>query len=200
MGYSCATPIRSPKLRDEMMGFLKKNFRPWSVITAGTEHACPPEYDPTLQRLCRDGKLDYDSGKCRIGFNYHSMPPGGLNDYVWGTLRWIAVRVGRRKSFAKRLPGKGAVPYTVYDGYEAWPVLARPEWDLRNTPEDHQWCLVDSDGFKPEQRYWADRGFLSSLSAMVLGLNQEADWNDKTVKAELARLSQLWDARMDPPG
>ena len=135
MGYSCATPIRNPKLRNEMMKFLRKNFRPWSVVTAGTDHAIDPDYDPTIHRLCRDGDLDYDSGKCRIGFNYHSMPPGGLNDYVWGTLRWIAVRIGRRKPFAKLLPGKGSVPYTVYDGNEAWPVLTRPEWNLRNTPQ-----------------------------------------------------------------
>ncbi|MFA6234654.1 MAG: hypothetical protein WC824_10790 [Bacteroidota bacterium] len=175
-----------------MFKFLQKNLRSWSELTRGTEFAINPDFDPS-KFLQRDGGLSYDHGKCRIGFNYHSLPPGGLNHYVWSLLRWIAVKVGRRRTFPAALSRKGSVPYTVYDGYEAWPVLPRPEWNLRNTPESHHWNLVDSEGFQPEDRYWRDRGILSVVGGMAFVLDKAADFYDKIIKAELTRLTKLWD-------
>ncbi len=92
MGYSIAAPIKSKKAREKMMSFLADNYRSWSVITAGTKHEL--QYDCTA-KLCIEGELAYDHGKCRIGFNYGG---GGIPyEYMWGVLRWISLQVGRRR-------------------------------------------------------------------------------------------------------
>ena len=174
MSYTCATPIKNAKARDQMFSFLQENFRPWSDI-CGPEYTFDPEYDPS-RNLVTDSGLNYDSGKCRIGFNHKSIS-GGLSHYIYSTLRWMALQVGKRRTFKKVFPkSTEAIPYIVYDGHEAWPVIRK------RAPVDYQWCLVDKDGFKASDSF--DRMFDPQMTRH----------DDGCIKAELVRLTKLWKA------
>jgi hypothetical protein len=170
MGYSIATPLKSAKARDEMWAFMQEHYKPWNEVEPPEAELQPlegtpdfpmamafpqgptnPDYDFTWQ-LCRDGDLSYDNGKNRIGYNYGaSYGPSG--DYGWAVLRWMALRAGRVRKFKKKYGLEEVVPYTVYDGYEAWPVLVRSEWEDK-VDKRARWCLVSPLGTKPVRREW----------------------------------------------
>lgn len=183
MGYSCAAPIQSPKARDRMFAFLEKTYRDWAVV-CGTERDYP-------RSVCHDGQLAYDHGKNRIGFNYRSL--GDEDHYIFSLLRWIALRVGRKRVFKKLSPV--AVPYIVYDGHEAWPTLLKDTW--KDAPEDFRWYLVDEHGFQRADRpwdNWVDDDITRNRNHPYI-VQREAQYVeiDKLVATELARLSKLWE-------
>jgi len=180
MGYSCATPIKSRKAQEQMRTFLKEHFRPWSIVAEGTDLAVPSAFDASLY-LRDESTLSYDHGRLRLGFNYSCMN-SGLDEYVYGVLRWMALRVGRTRPFKKfSLPH---VPYIVYDGNESWPVLAGPL--AQGVLHDTEQYTTDIHGFKPTFR----RQFLSRL----LGQKAALDLCDQLVSDELKRLTTLWEA------
>lgn len=162
MGYSIAVPLKSAKARDECLAFLKANFRPWTKVKPSFPEGVQmlandvrPDYDWT-QGVCSDKKgeetLDYDSGTNRVGFNC-STSDGFIGEYAKAVLRFCALRWGRRRMLKKYTGTRDFVPYWVYDGYEAMPVLVESEWRDR-APQESWWAFCDGTGFKPFRRPW----------------------------------------------
>lgn len=162
MGYSIAVPLKSAKARDECLAFLKTNFRPWSEIKPSFPEGVAllmsdanPDYDWTRD-VCSDiaggETLYYDNGSNRVGFNC-SMSDGFIGEYAKAVLRFCALRWGRQRKLKKYTGTDDSVPYWVYDGYEAMPVLVEPEWGSR-APQESWWAFCDALGFKPFRRLW----------------------------------------------
>jgi len=112
MGYAIAVPCRSRKAQARMVEFLSLNYRPFHTFM-GLSWETSGIHGPLTEK-----ELVYDRGKCRIGFEYGA---GGRDrEYGFCVVRWIARKIGRRRAF-KGIPEP--VPYYVYDGYEAVPLL-----------------------------------------------------------------------------
>jgi hypothetical protein len=130
---------------------------------------------------------------------------------------WMAQRVGRLRTFTKKAKDCGAVPYVLYDGHEAWPVLERSEYEGK-VGNDSEW-LVD-DGFrgmvsladweermqKERMQKTKDEGLTGQAKEAALqaaenmlnwlaGKRKGSEIVDKAIKAELERLTELWEAR-----
>lgn len=152
MGYSIAAPLKSAKARDACYAFLLEYFRPWSeVVAQDAGLKVDPDYDWT-RFLQRDGGLDYDRGKHRVGFNY-GVADEFVGEYAYTALRFCALRWGRKRKLEGSVGSAEPVPYIVYDGYQAWPVLPRSKWEDRAS-KDARWCLVDALGLKLFRRPW----------------------------------------------
>jgi len=103
MGYTVTVQPRNPELLKKMLEFGKANFRPWSQLTG-------QEFD-YASGLLPGKELAYDNSPRRIGFDYKSCAQE--REYVHALCRWMAIRVGTRKS---------GIPQYRYDGCEWHPV------------------------------------------------------------------------------
>ena len=111
MGYSYAVICKSPKLQKKMCDFLEKNFK---MPDGFLEH----------EILYFETDLSYCHYKNQIGCDHGPISPECR--YVMETmLRWIALKVGKRKSNFKELfHGKyGLLPYVNYDSQYNIPVV-----------------------------------------------------------------------------
>jgi len=185
-----------------MMAFLAEHYRPFSAIAKGTplEAECHPDYDPTTAILI-EGELSYDDGKLRIGFDYGPM--FRERHYLYSTIRWIALRVGKKRRLNNSCASLGidhAVYYYVYDGYEAIPVL-RARDCAPKAAQKAGYCIVDEHGFSRWPRPWELRP--TGLVAQAIAdkndywLAEKAAFSsiDTLVHKELKRLSKLWEER-----
>jgi hypothetical protein len=118
MGYTMAVPIKSRKMQARMMAFLDAHFLEELPFKHDMIGDLVPIYPTTEEDLA------YDDGKCRIGFNFSLS-----SAYVYAVCQWIALRVGRRRrsfscdSIAETFRLDQPVPYIVYDGEAAYPLL-----------------------------------------------------------------------------
>jgi hypothetical protein len=106
--------------------------------------------------------LSYDHDPERIGFDYSSGSAD--REYVHALCRWMAIRVGQRKD---------GIPQYIYDGYEQAPVEPR-KFDR------HGWWTPA--GYDAKERSCVMRALA------ILG----EDRSDQKIRAELIRLSKLW--------
>jgi hypothetical protein len=199
MGYSIATRAKSQMAKAEMLAFLAEHYRPLYVIQPSEsefgvvgmiEHqTTTKDYDWT--RWIRGDGLSYDHSALAIGFDCGTSG-GPEGDYAWSILHWISITVGRKRTFSKDGITE-AVPYVVYDGNEAWPVLARSEWGHR-CPERWETRIVDEVGFQPIHRPWKRKSPKSGLSTLAQGKILESAYKkrDEMIRAELVRLTDLW--------
>ncbi len=98
MGYTVTAPVRSKQAWSKMLAFLERNYRTWPALNGrpkGASYIRGPIGDD----------FSYDHGKQRIGFDYNCF--GGEREYMLALVRWIALRVGRKR---------GGRPYYLYDG------------------------------------------------------------------------------------
>jgi hypothetical protein len=228
MGYSFHTPCSSKKARDEMFAFLQENYRPFSVLAAGSGCLSEIAFESELENrewkhtdsirgpLMEDMSYGEPKGPY-IGFDFGSSM-GGEGAWMKDFCRWVAMKVGRRRTFPDI---EGKVPYVVYDIPEnandrdsIWPVLERSEFDVTADLKD----FVVDDGFRGwaqqvrKTRKHSEKGALrrqkeEGWSAKQLGFyreRQEAMWDkqervakraDTYIKRELRRLSELWEKR-----
>jgi len=199
MGYSIATRAKSRSARDELLAFMAEHYKPLHVIQP-PESAFPSvalafehqttEKDYDWTRWIRTD-LSYDHASMAIGFDCGTSG-GPEGDYAWNILHWIAVTVGRKRTFQESGITE-AVPYVVYDGHEAWPVLARSEWGHR-CPERCASRLVDEVGFRPIFRPWKAKVPKPGLVTLAQGVILESCYKkrDAMIRAELVRLTDLW--------
>ena len=182
MGYSIACPARSKKLRDDMLAFMEKNFRPWPDLTGrgGDMYAS----EPTMH-------LSYDQGKCRVGFNYGPLDDGERL-YIYTVTNWMCFRIGKRRQLQIfHSHGKLVAPvhYYVYDGHEACPLPLVTEF------KDH---VPDEPSFKFSgwplyyENGWSKKYHCTSKFSLPAFLMDERRRYGRTIVKEMKRLTQLW--------
>jgi len=190
MGYCAATPICSDKAQAKMVEFLQQHYRPWNAL-ARQYPKLQMLNDPTEQ--WKEGPLSYDHRLRRIGFQYSVLYYA--DHYVFCFLHWIALQVGRRRIFrATQVPE--AIPYIVYDGGEAWPVILKSRWASVVPTDDSRWPLVNDNGFHPASRSWEnwnDDAVKEMGKTNWFKAEQERyNITDQLVEKELQRLTGLW--------
>jgi hypothetical protein len=146
MGYSIAIRARSTKLRKQMVQFMRKNWRKWSdVLGDGDSISSRPG-------LGDEGALDYDNSSDAVGFDYASHCHGWESCLIYSQTRWMALKIGKKKRrFQKDAVTPNVfdepVPFTVYDGYQAWPILVVDNLkEALKLPKTLRWCVTDQLG------------------------------------------------------
>lgn len=140
MGFSLTVSVRSQRLKDGMHEFLLKKYKPWSEFLDDDE---VPDH---FQGPFIDDQLD-TPGKCCIGFDYEPIT-GPEREYHFALVRWMALQIGKRRSKfrGEALELNSPVPYVLFDGIEAMPVLLHTEWE--NSGPDLQAYVCDALGMK----------------------------------------------------
>jgi len=190
MGYTIATPIRDEKTKAKMLAFLKANFRQFTELT---DKNGPHNYyrGPLPDGLPSDESLSYDSGPCRIGFDFNDG--GFAREYIFTVCRWMALKVGRLYSFpTKGTPDlQGDIPIYAYDGDDQddsneeggpTPVLLEGSMDV---PEKKSWCVVNKLGVIVHHR--------NKMVEFMLSMMPDLDGYE-LIRVEMERLDALWNA------
>ena len=196
MGYSLSTPCKSAKARDEMEAFLDEHLRPFSEVIAEDKAALDkirklslfpssfkPDWDPTAYLAVGDG-LAYGAGANKIGFNFSTSHNYG--QWMYGLCRFMALRVGRKRTFKGLLGVEGTFPYYTYD-FEGTPVLTEEDYDRVSESAKGRFSPTDHVGFTHPQP-WGDSDAATRYYRSDVAIG-------KVVKRELARLAVLWDDR-----
>ena len=211
MGLSVSVSVRSQRLKDVMYEFLQRLYRPWSDVL---EELGDDDDDFEVLDFFRgpfvDSELD-SPGKCLIGFDYEPVA-GPEREYHYALVRWIALQVGkRRRTFrSDNLKFAQAVPYYVYDGIEAKPILLASEWpNLSKELKIHaynnlgmsvgdeisrelSWLCIPYEGFSRVATIYHGQ----SSEAITEGLIQEglegAEVLLSIIRTQIARLDVLW--------
>jgi hypothetical protein len=196
MGYSIGMRPKSKQLKDKMLAFMEKYYRPYSVAFKKITGA-----KADYSRFTDD--MSYDNGHYALGFDFNACDPE--RDYIFAVTRWMALKIGKERLFK----GVGSVPFYVYDGGitpdDRWPILVESVWKDK-APAKYQWTLTDDLGYKSLERQWLgvpyftnedgsfrqDKlkervGFLTTL----YGTSPYKCWNH--IRKELQRLDKLWE-------
>ena len=145
MGYSVGMRPKTKALKDKMLAFMEKNYRlPHDVF-----HELFPSFTDDYSRFTDD--MSYDHGRWALGFDYNASEPE--RDYIFAVTRWMALKIGRNKTFKLEKIGKITVPFYVYDGHESCPLLIDQVWKDK-IPKTQGWRLVDDVGFKRWETQW----------------------------------------------
>ena len=135
-----------------MLDFMGANYRRWSVV-CGLESS-------EWHGSAGDPTDDYSYGKDEnsIGIDYQSGLYGFERDYIYSVLRWMAIKVGDRKSEFETDEGDVGpeisafpepVPYYKYDCDEHFnPILVVTKEQEADLPEEHRHWAVDSFGVR----------------------------------------------------
>jgi len=184
MGYSIAMRPRSKKLKQKMIKFMEKNYKAPHTIFKGK---CSSSFSSSSE--VPTDELSYDHAKVALGFNYSCMPEYE-SDYVWVVLRWMTLKIGRKRKW-KALPI--AVPYTVYDGFEAWPVIVEDTIPIDDIPEDKRWAIYTKDCCKVTKH--CDKDTLDYYKKRQQFMEDVFGVKDvlKTIQKEIERLDELWE-------
>lgn len=192
MGYTVTTPAKSQKAKKEMLSFMAEHFRPAHEVFGDLD----PDYDRTASGVLSEDGLDYDRGTSKMGFNYPSW--GEIpRYYAFSVCRWMALKAGRIRRFKKFDLPKTSVPYIVYDGHEAIPVVPESKWTDNEEPE--RFSLCDDFGVKATFQYrsyqrMSKEGYFGDQESLDQALAAEVEI-ENTVRQELQRLDSLWENR-----
>lgn len=185
-----------------MFEFLLEHFLPWPELLG--EESLARFRGPSTDNL------EAAKGKCIIGFDYPNLIEGPEHEYVFSVVRWVAIRVGkRRRTF--RFDGlelDKPVPYYVFDGLEPSPILLEDEWE--NVPPNLLSCVHTRLGLRitpqvARELAWRFLDDEAYLKAAYPGMTQEeiretlistgmedAQEVLTTIRHEIARLDALW--------
>lgn len=202
MGYSISVSVRSQKLKTAMFEFMLEQYRPWPIVIDAEE-------DSRFEGPLVDNMVAAQ-GKCIIGFDYPNLIESAEHEYIFSIVRWMAIRVGKRRSIFRMdgLELPKPVPYYVYDGLEPSPILLEDEWE--DVPLELLSCVHTRLGMKitPEVarelawRYLNDEDFLKAAKpglsreevkeALIAAGLEDANQVLRIINAEIARLDVLW--------
>lgn len=171
-----SVPCKSAKAQEAMLSFLSENYRDSAVVLE-----FPSDHWRHQSPKSPSQHFAYGCSKMKIGFD---RP----NDYETAVLRWIATKVGKRRSF----PDRGItvpVPWLNCDGHGSSPVIPHFLWD---GSEGTKRNVVDEIGWQGVDRWWVGRGSLVASGMSVLGYVAKADREDELIRAEIVRLNSLW--------
>lgn len=153
MGYSISVHVSSDELRSKMLQFLEKGYRKWSVVCGKNPSKCHgSSRGPT-------DDLSYGGTKTSIGFDYQSGMYGFERDYIYSLTRWMAIKVGDRKTEmptdededgpAEVVAFPEPIPYYKYDcDSHLTPILVVTEEQEAALPEEHRHWAVDELGVR----------------------------------------------------
>ncbi len=198
MGYSLSMPTKSTKARDQMLAFLREHHRPFGLILdeagydPGYDYEYNPHMDPTRFILVGD-ELAYGPGASKIGFNFCTSSRWMSMGYFAGSsadtlCRWMALKVGRRRTFKTLLSYPQAFPYFTYDS-KAIPVLTAADikgWEEPMLEIAQCNYLCDEVGFRKDslREYVVDSTQLAQLVLI-----------DEVILREIQRLNALWESK-----
>jgi hypothetical protein len=206
MGYSFYAIATSDKKHKKMLDFLAKHYRRWEDVIKD-DHAFSHGFSDPHGGPC------YCHHKLAIGFDFNGM--GSERDYCFNVIRWVAVKVGKRRRSIAAQDGKyiskWPIPFVVYDGYDFWPIIIGP---MTSAPKEWRWCVTDELGVK--------RGLDSLAGSILLEFGTKEDYEEinkfraehperifdaakvvmkskakevrKIIRNELKRLDELWRA------
>lgn len=129
MGYSISVSARSSRLKSRMVEFLVGSYHPWPDIVEDDEESL------------FNGPMHF--GKLGIGFEY-TAEGGPEREYNFAFVRWLALRIGRRRRQFRGFTFDSPAPYIIVSG-ESIPVLLEADWEQR-PPEPYTCCVVDRFG------------------------------------------------------
>jgi hypothetical protein len=141
MGASISTLVANGRVHARMLDFLGTNWREYGKL--GIDNI------PT--RLDGNGKTVFDySGSCGqyangIGTEYYGHLYGWERLYTTAVLRWVAVKIGRKRlRFSREVLGSETIsapaPYLIYDSEEYWPIFVTTFKEAVGLPQKlRQW-------------------------------------------------------------
>lgn len=173
MGYSICTVAKSKKLKDEMLAFMGRHYRPfWQVVGIGEiTHIRGPTDD-----------MSYCHGPLKLGVDYISGMGDLERKYSYALVYWMAIRIGRRTM----KEGVELISFNYDDcPAESWPLVM----EGTELPKDFPWTLaVDTDGWS-----WSKHECkLASLWAKLFTGKGNGMKHFNMVRSELKRLSGRW--------
>jgi hypothetical protein len=180
MGYTIAVHTVDETAQQKLAQFLAKELRFPETLARDTQ-AGPGVGLGWNGRHATDEflTLNGDQHPLAIGFDYASWISGCDRELVHNITRWMALQVGSNMAFE----GLGQLPFWVYDGYEARPILLREQWTTKPLPADYvHETLCDELGMKPVPE--------SPLYEALLGMQPRE--SNRIIKDEILRLQQAW--------
>lgn len=176
MGSSWTVSCKSKKAQAEMLAFLEEHHISSSQVFGKPDRFPnhPAEY------------TKYARTTTSIGFN-------GPGDHENAVLRWIAFRVGKKRTFKKKLgPDAGAVPWLNMDNQGSLPVITRDQWDGRERTEQY---IVDDIGWQGLRRWWEDYVPNDKYAEKLAEWVKDADGKDRLIRTDIERFDRLWGFR-----
>ena len=150
MGYSISIQVSSIKIRKRMLHFMEQNFRRWCTVCGSK----PDEWQGSASNPTDD---IFNRPKA-IGFHYQSGMYGFERDYIYSVLRWMAIKVGVRRSKMKTdetdegeevATFPEPVPYYNYDGDPTFtPILVVTEEQATALTKNQRHWAVDEWGIR----------------------------------------------------
>jgi hypothetical protein len=185
MGYSSSFPVKSRRLGDRMLKFLRRHMRLWSSLESGDMGENQFDRDdwgdqcfvgpfwanrrqPGIDKISKErGGLSYAHGMNHLGFD-HS---GGMADrtYMMVLIKWAAQKVGRLRNGGH---------CWQYDGYE---------W------EEIDPKLVDGLGLPTKEALKGDCFASEELSLFDKYCGKKKGYSVGLISAEMKRLDDLWE-------
>ncbi len=123
MGYVLSTHARNKNLAQEMVDFLHKEGATWPAIAKRNGLVWNPEKRFMQQDDGPESTLYFEAEGTEVSTYYPSGTGGWSRVYVYALIRWVALRVGkkrtkfsRRSASEKKIEISTPVPYYRYDG------------------------------------------------------------------------------------
>jgi hypothetical protein len=179
MGWSWTVTCRSKKAQEQMLAFLEEHYIPSSRVLPWPEDHWRYQH-PKLP----SEHTKYAGTKTSIGFD-------SPTDHEQAVLRWLALRVGKKRTWKTKLgPDFPAVPWVNMDDQDMLPVITKDQWDGNERTEQY---TVDEHGWRPVSRFGIEQpSILGKMVAYILELRKEADEKDRLIRADILRLDELW--------
>jgi len=210
MGYSISAPIKDAESRERMLVFLEWNLtesftaflnRHWTVGPIIKSMSPTAKFDkvddiPGSLRIVDGSRLSYGAGRMRSGYDYGPIPEYERT-FRWALVTWIALRIGKRKTFKHDPPlvdlartltfqprdTSAALPFIFYDS-EAIPLVpidsvpSRPDWDVPTRADQH---FVDRWGSPvgPRTFPWTVRDLLIRAAVRDFIAPLDAKWRQE---------------------
>jgi hypothetical protein len=198
MGYSISIHVSSDELRGKILQFLEKNYRCWPAVCGKGKHSY--SRGPT-------DDISYGGTKTSIGFDYGAMS-GFERDYIYSVLRWMAIKVGDRKTEmftdeTEEGPSElviflEPIPYYKYDCDSFFtPILVVTEEQELTLPESHRHWAVDEWGVRIGPIYVRSQ-IGSALGLLRPDSNFRADMDSLgTIPNEDGEARESWIAKQE---
>lgn len=184
MGYLCTIMPESPELREKMLSFMDENLIPAHEVFDSVDI----DHDVTEDGVLTDWAYGTDNGE--IGFYYHAGAQDLCRKYSNMVLRWMAMKVGKRKVWDEH-GISDPIPYTITEGSETRPLYERSKYEDKledALDNDHflDWQLCDDLGYHAAYNF-----FLMDEGHLEFDDPRNGEFNE-AIRSEIERLEDLW--------